>query len=331
MFIDESIAGTSGHRIAAILPCYRVAAQIVDVIAAIPSFVDHIIVVDDACPDGSGDLVSARISDPRVEVLRHAANQGVGAAVVTGYRRALELGADIAVKIDGDGQMDPSLLPAFLRPIAMGVADYTKGNRFFSLGSVQGMPAARLVGNAILSFLTKISTGYWRTFDPTNGYVALHCKVIGLLPLDRLAGRYFFESEMLFRLGTLNAAVVDVPMRARYGDETSNLSIGRVVGEFARKHVQNACKRFCYNYLLRDFSVATLELLAGITLLAIGISIGFQSVATSAQTGIPTPAGTVAVAVIGVILGIQLVLAFIAYDIARTPSTAIHRTISFAL
>jgi hypothetical protein len=193
------------------------------------------------------------------------------------------------------------------------------------------MPPARLIGNALLSFLTKLSTGYWRTFDPTNGYTAAHVKVLRLLPLDRLVGRYFFESEMLFRLGTVGAAVVDIPMRSRYADEDSHLKIGRVIGEFAYKHLRNTAKRFCYNYLLRDFSVATLELIFGLGLLVFGLWTGVQSLLTSNATGVSTPAGTVAIAIIGVILGIQLVLAFLAYDIARTPSMAIHPITSSAL
>lgn len=327
----EETASEPGLQVAVVIPCYRVKRHIRQVLSEIPAFVDRIIVVDDACPEQSGAFVRSECNDPRIEVIVHEKNLGVGGAMVTGYRRALEIGADVAVKLDGDGQMDPALLPAFLRPIATGAADYTKGNRFFSIGSVRGMPPWRLFGNACLSFLSKLSTGYWRTFDPTNGYTAIHCKILGLLPLERLEPRYFFESEMLFRLGTLNAVVTDIPMRSRYADETSNLKLGGVLFEFAWKHIRNTFKRFGYNYLLRDFSVATLELIFGVMLFILGLGVGIAAITTSAATGVPSPAGTVAVSVIGMILGIQLVLAFIAYDIFRTPTTPIHRTISFAL
>lgn len=317
--------------VAVVIPCYRVKQHILGVIREMPDFVDHIIVVDDKCPESSGELVRAECSDPRLCLIIHERNLGVGGAVVTGYRKALELGADVAVKIDGDGQMDPALIASFLQPIAMGLADYTKGNRFFSLDTVAGMPPIRLFGNAILSFISKLSTGYWRTFDPTNGYTAIHTSVLRILPLQKLIGRYFFESEMLFRLGTVGAAVTDVPMHSRYGDESSSLKLSKILGEFAWKHIRNTFKRLTYNYALRDFSVATMELIFGIALLLFGTIFGINQIIQSNMTGSLASAGTVAVAMISVILGIQFVLAFLAFDIARTPSTAIHLTLSAAL
>ncbi len=317
--------------IAVVIPCYRVKQHILGVISEMPQFVDHIIVVDDKCPEQSGSLVMAECRDPRVVVIQHEVNQGVGGAVVTGYRKAMELNADIAVKVDGDGQMDPALMSAFIQPIAMGLADYTKGNRFFSLDTVSGMPAIRLFGNAVLSFISKLSTGYWRTFDPTNGYTAIHCSLLEIIPLKKLVGRYFFESEMLFRLGTVGAAVTDIPMHSRYANESSSLKLSQILGEFAWKHVRNTFKRITYNYALRDFSVATLELTFGLGLFLFGLIFGIGQVIQSNATGDPTAAGTVAVAMISVILGIQFVLAFLAFDISRTPSTAIHLTLSAAL
>ena len=148
---------------------------------------------------------------------------------MTGYRVALDDGMDIMVKIDGDGQMAPELLPDFVAPILAGEADYTKGNRFFDLEQVSQMPTVRLLGNAVLSFFNKISSGYWNLFDPTNGYTAIHRDVAACLPFGRISRRYFFESDMLFRLNTLRAVVVDIPMHASYGDEVSNLRISKVV------------------------------------------------------------------------------------------------------
>lgn len=318
-------------RVAAVIPSYRVTRHVLDVVKAVPPLVDHIYVVDDACPDGSGRLVKEECVDSRVEVIFHAVNQGVGGAVVTGYRAAIEAGYDIIVKIDGDGQMDPTLARHFVMPIAMGVADYTKGNRFFALETVEGMPVVRLVGNAALSFLSKLSTGYWRIFDPTNGYTAVHREVLRLLPLDKLVGRYFFESEMLFRLGTVGAAVVDVPMRARYENEESSLRVRKVVSEFGAKHVRNIVKRLIYNYFLRDFSVATLEMLAGIFLIFFGLIYGLTAAVKSASLGIETPAGTIAVATVSLILGMQMILAFLAFDIARSPVRALHPILTSAI
>jgi len=165
-----------------VVPCFQVGAGVLDVIGAIGPEVQRIYVVDDACPDRTGDLVENESNDPRVTVIRHEENQGVGAAVISGYRRALEESCDVVVKLDGDGQMDPALIPRFVRPIAEGRADYTKGNRFFYLESARSMPWGRMQGNILLSFLTKVSSGYWRIFDPTNGYTAIHAKVLSHLP-----------------------------------------------------------------------------------------------------------------------------------------------------
>jgi len=218
--------------IAVVIPAYRVTRHILAVIEAMPTVVDHVFVIDDACPDRSGELVKKDCHDPRVEVLTHAHNQGVGGAVMTGYAAAIERGAHIIVKVDGDGQMDPALIPAFVLPILAGQADYTKGNRFFNLEEVRAMPAIRLFGNAVLSFVSKLSSGYWNVFDPTNGYTAIHADVAALLPLNKISRRYFFESDMLFRLNTIRAVVVDVPMAAKYADEVSHLSIPNILGDF---------------------------------------------------------------------------------------------------
>lgn len=223
---------TSTEPIAVVIPCYKVSAHILEVLARIGPEVSRIYVVDDCCPEHTGDLVSQRCTDPRVKVIRHKQNGGVGAAVMTGYRAGLADGIGIMVKIDGDGQMDPAFVPDFVAPILAGEADYTKGNRFFDLAQIQQMPMIRLVGNAVLSFFNKISSGYWNLFDPTNGYTAIHRDVAERLPFDPISQRYFFESDMLFRLNTMRAMVVNVPMDASYGDEVSNLKISKVVGEF---------------------------------------------------------------------------------------------------
>ena len=250
-------------KIAVIIPSYKVTAHILDVLARIGPEVAAVYVVDDCCPEGSGDLVEAHCIDSRVKVIRHQVNGGVGAAVITGYMAALDDGMDIMVKIDGDGQMDPGMVPDFVAPILAGEADYTKGNRFFDLEQIQAMPTIRLFGNAVLSFFNKISSGYWNLFDPTNGYTALHRDVARSLPFARISERYFFESDMLFRLNTLQAVVVDIPMNATYGDEVSNLRISKVAGEFFKKHIKNTCKRIFYNYYLRDLSLASLQLPLG--------------------------------------------------------------------
>lgn len=310
--------------VAVVIPCFRVKAQILAVLEAIGPEVGMVVVVDDCCPEGSGTHVALHCRDPRVTVIRHDANQGVGGAVLTGYAHAAARGADILVKLDGDGQMDPALIALFTYPIAAGLADYSKGNRFYNIEDVRQMPAARLFGNAVLSFMSKISTGHWSLFDPTNGYTAIAASVFERLPAAKIQRRYFFESDMLFRLGTIGARVVDVPMTARYGDEVSSLKIGRVLPQFLLGHAVNLGKRLVYTYLLRDFSIASLELLVGSAALLFGLVFGSLEWGESSRSGHAATTGTVMLAALPVISGIQMLLSFLAYDMAAAPARALH-------
>lgn len=284
----------------------------------------RIYIVDDACPEESGDFVLAHCTDTRVVVIRNPVNQGVGGAVVAGYLAAIRDGMDIAVKIDGDGQMDPALLPLFIKPILSGQADYCKGNRFFNLEKLATMPKIRLIGNSVLSLLSKLSTGYWDLFDPTNGYTAIQLDVAKQMPLHKLSQRYFFETDMLFRLNTLRARVLDIPMEARYGDERSGLRVRYVIGEFFWKNLVNTGKRIFYNYYLRDMSLASLELPIGAGLMLFGTVFGAFSWAASSHSGIAASTGTVMLSALPLLMGLQFLLAFVAHDIAGVPRAAIH-------
>ncbi len=315
----------SNARIAVVIPSYKVTRHIAPLIAAIPSYVWKIYVVDDACPDESGNFVKANCTDFRITIICHKINQGVGGAVMTGYRAAIEDGAQIIVKIDGDGQMDPALIPNFVEPILSGEADYTKGNRFFDLEKVRAMPKIRLIGNAVLSLMTKLSSGYWDLFDPTNGYTAIHAKVAHRLPMHKLSRRYFFETDVLFRLNTLRAVVMDVPMEAQYGDEVSNLKISKIVTEFLLKHLRNFIKRVGYNYYLRDMSLGSLELPVGLVLFFGGGAFGIYQWINSARAGVETSSGTVMLAALPLLMGIQLILSFFGQDIASVPRTVLHK------
>ena len=321
---------TDHPAIAVVVPSYRVTRHILGVLAAIGPEVARIYVVDDKCPDASGQFVRDHCRDPRVVVLEHGVNQGVGGAVITGYLAALADGAEVIVKVDGDGQMDPALIPSFVGPILAGEADYTKGNRFFDLEEIGSMPPLRLFGNAVLSLLTKLSSGYWDLFDPTNGYTAIHRDVLRHLPFKKISRRYFFETDMLFRLNTLHAVVVDVPMDAKYGDEVSNLKISKIATEFLVKHVKNFCKRLFYNYYLRNMSLASLELPLGVALLTFGTVYGLAHWISSARAGLPTSAGIVMLAALPTLMGMQFILAFLAYDIASLPRRPIHKKTWYA-
>ena len=315
----------SDLKIAVIIPSYRVCAHIVDVINLIGPEVSQIYVVDDCCPDKSGDFVAQNCEDKRIIIIRHSNNQGVGGAVMTGYQAALNAGMDILVKIDGDGQMNPHLIMNFVNPILAGEADYTKGNRFFNVESVAEMPKARLFGNAALSFLTKISSGYWNVFDPTNGYTAIHRDVVQHLPFNKISRRYFFESDMLFRLNILRAVVADVPMAAKYGNEVSGLKISKIIGEFFIKHTCNFWKRIFYNYYLRDMSLASIELPVGLLMFIFGLIFGVYHWVLSGVTGQSSSSGTVMLSALPIIIGLQLILAFLGHDISSVPTKPFHR------
>ncbi len=311
--------------IAVVVPTYKVTSHVVETISEIGKEVSYIFVVDDACPDGSGKLVQEKVSDSRVKVIFHEENLGVGGAMITGYKAALETDADIIVKLDGDGQMDPALISELIAPIVNGRADYTKGDRLDSLTGLSQMPSIRLFGNAGLSLLTKISTGYWNITDPTNGYTAIHRDVLKMLPLGMLSKRFFFESDMLFRLSLYRAVVWDVPMQARYGTEKSNLSIIKTLWEFPWKHFKNFHKRLFYNYYLRDVSAASIELPLGIVLWWFGLVFGIGAYNQSMETGVAATTGTVMISVVPLILGFQLLLAFVSHDVSAVPSRPKHK------
>jgi glycosyltransferase involved in cell wall biosynthesis len=276
-------------------------------------------VVDDQCPDGTGRLVETEARDPRVRVLFHSANQGVGGAVFTGVAAALKEGVQIVVKIDGDGQMDPALVPLFVRPIAEGEADVTKGNRFYYPDDVRSMPLVRLFGNAMLSFLTKLSSGYWNIFDPTNGYIAWDSRLLANVPWDKIDKRYFFESDLLFRVGLLRAKVVDIPMTAVYADERSNLKIRKEVLPFLVRNLRNFGKRIFYTYFLRDFNVASLEILFGVVLAVFGVFFGVFNWGVDK----PATAGTVMIAALPLLTGVVLLVSFVNFDAQLVPREAI--------
>lgn len=321
----RALAAKAAPKIAVVIPSYRVTAHILDVLDGIGPEVNAIYVVDDACPEGAGRHVEANCHDRRVQVLFQPSNSGVGGATLAGFMQAFREGADVIVKLDGDGQMDPAQIPLLVRPLLEGRADYAKANRFFSPELLGGMPLLRLLGNSALSFVSKISSGYWRVMDPTNGFVAIHAKVLGVLPVNKIDSTYFFESDLLFRLNTLRAVVAEVPMPARYGDEVSNLRISRAVFPFAVKHVRCLAKRIFYNYFLRDFNLGSVQLVAGALLTIFGAVFGGIAWWQHAQVHQVTPTGTVMIAALPVLIGIQLLLSAINYDILSEPRAPLHR------
>ncbi len=308
-----------GVAVVVVVPAFRVAEQIEAVLDGVPAWVRAVLVVDDASPDDLAARVERR-GEERVELLRHERNQGVGGAVVTGFRRALELGADVVVKMDGDGQMDPAYLPALLEPLLAGEADLAKGNRYRDREALRDMPAERLVGNTGLTFLLKLASGHWDMFDPTNGYLALRVHVLRLLDLDRLPRDYFFESGLLIELGVLRARVRDVAIPARYGSEPSSLSVGGTLVGFPGRLVAGLCRRVARRYFLFDFTAVSAFLALGLPLFLFGVVFGAVHWIRSIRTGEVASTGTVMVAALPIILGFQLLLQALVVDIAERPS-----------
>jgi glycosyltransferase involved in cell wall biosynthesis len=306
-------------KIAVVIPAYKLDHKVLSLIKEIPKVVGMVIVVDDDCPNKIGSYIESVCKDPRVQVVYNQKNLGVGGAVKNGYRHALNQGAEVIIKFDGDGQMNASEIPSLIEPLLEGKADYTKGNRFYTLESLKSMPRIRLFGNFILGILSKISTGYWNIFDPNNGFTAISSKALSNLDLEKISDSFFFESDMLFRLYCNRAVVLDVPMMSIYGDEKSNLSIPKVTLEFMYKHFRNSIKRFFYTYILRDASVASLELPFGILLLTFGVTNSFVNLLQSSSSGVPNNPGTVMLSSLAILTGVQFVLAFISHDVSNVP------------
>lgn len=315
------------HGVAIVIPCYRVERHIEEVIRSIPNHYQTIICVDDASPDDTVKVITA-LRDPRVTLVRREQNGGVGAAVKAGYLEALRRGAEVCVKMDGDGQMHGEDLDALVAPVCAGSADYAKGNRFVDLRALDRMPTLRLIGNAVLSFASKLASGYWNMLDVSNGFTAISATTLKRLNLNRIGDRYFFETSMLIELNILRAVTADVEMPARYGDERSSMKLSRVLATFPPLLLQGLWRRFYWRYLIEDFSVVSVCVLLGIPLVLFGAVFGAVRWIESGVTGLPATPGTVFVAALPIILGVQLLLAAVIMDVLSSPTRKYHRQAS---
>ncbi len=305
-------------EVCVVIPCYKAAGTVSKVVQTLPDFVRHVIVVDDACPEGSAKVAEA-LNDNRVHCIYLDKNQGVGGAVVAGYRHALKIGSEIVVKMDADGQMDPAYLEQLIDPVRSGEADYAKGNRFRDFRKLLVMPKARFMGNSLLSFLVKFSSGYWNIIDPTNGYTAINSATLESLSLEKLSKRYFFETSMLMALRLNEAVVKDVSIPARYGNEISSLNIWKALVQFPPRLCAGLLKRLFVQYFIHDFNMVSVYLLAGVPLLTFGVIYGLYRWYASYLAGILTPPGTIMLAALPIILGFQMLLQAINIDMNTIP------------
>jgi glycosyltransferase involved in cell wall biosynthesis len=306
-------------KIAVIIPCFKVRTHILDLVSEVLKYEYTIYLIDDACPENSGDYVAENIKNERLNIIYNTQNLGVGGAVKKGFSIALENDFDIFVKLDGDGQMKPEFIQTLIQPLINEIADFTKGNRFFNVNQVKKMPLIRLMGNSALSFINKFVNGYWQIMDPTNGFIALNKVTLSQLEIDKLSNRYFFESDLLFRLGIIRAVVFDFPMEPNYGNEKSNLSVFRTLISFPPKYIKRFFKRIIYLYFLRDFNVGSLHLISGSLLFLFGLVFGIFKWVIHVQNHESTPTGTIMIATLSIILGFQLLLSFLNYDINNYP------------
>jgi glycosyltransferase involved in cell wall biosynthesis len=323
--LNERVTRRPTPRVAVVIPCYRVATHVADVIRSVPATVELIVCVDDASPDDTFATLEG-VGDPRVVLLRHDVNRGVGGAVKTGWREALDRGAEIVVKLDGDGQMDGRDIDRLIAPLVARRADIAKGNRFVDHRALRAMPRARLIGNAALSLGVKAVSGYWNVLDPTNGFVAVRASLLRELDIARLDDRYFFETSLLVELNIRRAVVADVALPARYGGEPTSLRISHSIATFPPRLVGGFVRRFYWRYVIQDFGVVSLATLLGLPLIAFGVLFGARHWAESIRTGIPATAGTVFVAALPIILGVQLLLVALVLDVVQSPTVKVDRS-----
>ena len=308
-----------GQSVAVVLPCFNVAEQVDAVIRGLPDWVDHVVAVEDASTDGTAERL-CRIIDPRLTVLIHERNAGMGAAMRTGLEEAFRRGADIGVKMDGDGQMDPDQLPRLLDPLCgEDPVSYTKGNRLFDRRALRSMPRVRMFGNFVLTFLSKLASGYWHVLDPVNGYTAIRRDAWQTIDVHRLHGGYFYQADILVELNIVEARVRDVAIPARYGSERSSLRIHREVPTFGGLLVRRTLHRFWAKYVVRDFSPIALFALTGAVLFLWGAIFGLWAWWDHARRDLVTPTGTVMVSVLPLFAGFELLLQALVLDIQESP------------
>jgi glycosyltransferase involved in cell wall biosynthesis len=262
--------------VAVIVPAYNEEKLIGKVLETLPSFVDQIVVVDDASRDRTRDVVERhQHQDPRITYLRHAGNEGVGGAIVTGYQWARDKGIDISAVMAGDAQMDPEDLPGLLDPVVEGKVDYSKGNRLFTGKAWKVIPKTRYLGNAVLSFLTKIASGYWHVADSQSGYGAVTLEVLKTIDLSSIYKRYGMPNDFLVRLNVYHFRVRDIPVNPIYGiGERSGIKIHKVIFTLSFLLLKLFFWRLKEKYIIRDFHPLVLFYLLGIVLTPIGVFLG---------------------------------------------------------
>jgi glycosyltransferase involved in cell wall biosynthesis len=307
-----------GKSVAVVVPAHDEEALLPETLAGIPGFVDRVYVVDDASTDATrarAEEASAR--DPRVELIRHERNRGVGAAIVSGYKRAIEQQIDVTCVMAADNQMDPTELQMLVEPVARGELDYAKTNRLVSGEAWELIPRARYLGNATLSLLTKIASGYWHVADSQSGYTAISLRALERLDLDRVYPRYGFPNDLLVHLNVQEARVRDLPSRPRYGvGERSGIRYSRVIPAISWLLFKGFFWRLKEKYVIRDFHPLVFFYVFGIAIFLIGLGLGVAEIVLRILGNAIPPATVVLVALL-LIFGSQFTLFAMWFDMER--------------
>ncbi len=313
--------------IGVVIPCYAGGHLTIKMIPSVLKFSDTLVLVDDACPLKTGKKINSIYKSSKIHVIYNKKNLGVGASTRIGFEFLLKEGCDIIVKLDADNQMNPEDIPKLISPIINNECDSTKGNRFTSIESINGMPKLRLLGNIFLSFITKFSTGYWELFDPTNGFIAFKNSALRKINLDKTNPRFFFETELLFRCSLRNLCIKNVQIDSFYGQEYSSLNPLKELPNFFIKNLKLIIKRIIYQYFILDFNPGSLDLVLSLTAGLFSLFIGLYSILNNFSNNNLTSAGTVGLFTISTILSIQFFTAFIFYDCS---TKVIYRNTNFS-
>ena len=307
-------------KIGCAIPCYKGGANTIKVINSALEFADLIVLVDDKCPQKTGyQVANFFLDNPKIKIIYNKKNIGVGGSTKKAIRFLLEKDCDILVKVDADGQINPRLIPDLIEPLITGEYEAAKGNRFSSLDHILSMPFIRVIGNLCLSFINKLSTGYWELFDPTNGFMAFKNSAIKKIRLDKVDNRYFFESDLLFQCSLQSICFTQLPMKSVYSNHVSSLSPIKEIFIFGKQHLINFFKRLIYQYFLLDFNIGSLELLSGIltgfTLIFIVVRVYLKGII---EGKLATPGEANLIALLSIITA-QLIIGFLYYDSTQQP------------
>jgi len=307
------------NKIAVVIPYFNASKHILNVLVKLPKIIDTIYIIDDCSNETLPKEVLIRFQN--VVYLKHDKNLGVGGATKTGFKAAIADEVDIVVKVDADDQMDTNYIEALIKPLINNQADYSKGNRFRDFKALKAMPISRKIGNVGLSFLTKAATGYWNNFDPTNGFFAVKTSTLQRLDFEAIANRYYFETSLIAELYFEESRIKDVSMPAIYGDEKSSMSVWKMPFVFLPKLFKTFVKRIIKSYFIYDFNMSSIYILFGLPLFLFGLIYGLYTWWFYSSQSIFAPTGTIMLVTLTIIIGFQLLLQAVHYDITKAPKS----------